>query len=202
MPFLVRGGLGDPPHTKKQFLVRGGLGNIGCHSIQVPNSPPSNLQSDILKMLGQDRNVEPLETLLARKAVTTFGAQFALNTHMRPDWFLLLKEVLADSKAFLRVCWLASIAGAWCTTHRMNEGVKWPCIFGCNAQDKLCHYLTCFVLWHFATSLLGAGNAIFVADRLCLREPSVQKLRTLASVHLIYHSCKNDSEVQNLLSHF
>jgi len=152
--------------------------------------------------MGESRDGEPLDTLLAQKLVTTLGSEFALATPMRRDWFTLLGKVFDESKVFLRVCWLKAIAGAWCTTHRMHEDERWPCIFGCDAQDTLCHYLECPVLWHFATSILGSEDAIFVADRLCLREPSVQKLRRLAMTHMIYHSCKNDSEVRHLMHIF
>ena len=35
----------------------------------------------------------------------------------------------------------------WTTTDRMNEDVSLDCIFGCDGDDTLCHYLRCDILW-------------------------------------------------------
>ena len=38
-------------------------------------------------------------------------------------------------------------ANAWTTSARMHESNKLPCIFGCDAEDFLTHYLCCDPLW-------------------------------------------------------
>ena len=65
--------------------------------------------------------------------------------------------------------------------------------------DEICHCLQCPVLWNLATQKLGPEDSSFIGERLCLRNPSVQKLRTLALVHFIYRACKFDSDVIKLM---
>ncbi len=84
----------------------------------------------------------------------------------------------------------------------MHEPVKWPCIFGCLANDEIRHYLVCHVLWQLASEKLGSEVSILVGERLCLIEPSVQKLRMIALCHFIYHSCKHDDVCASGMTHF
>ena len=69
---------------------------------------------------------------------------------------------------------------------------KWKCIFGCDAGDELTHYLCCPILWQFAREFINVAEpCIAIGSRLCLVEPSVDKLLSLAFVHALYHACKN-----------
>jgi len=172
-------------------------------SIPISTQPPPHLQAGVIKILGSIRKPPNLDTLLAIRAVKTLGNELCTNIHMRIDWFQSLQAVLVETKPFLRVCWLKAIAGAWCTTVRMGEPLKWPCIFGCDARDEVKHYLNWPVLWQIALECLGGGEmSIFVGDRLCLKEPSVQKLRRLALTHYVYHACKFDPEIRILIDNF
>ena len=45
---------------------------------------------------------------------------------MQDDWFPKLEELFKGVNSFLRMCWLKAIAGAWTTTRRMPELIKWP----------------------------------------------------------------------------
>ena len=60
----------------------------------------------------------------------------------------------------------------------------------------------CPVLWQLATEMLGSEASIFVGERLRLSNPSVQKLRTLALCHFLYHSCKNDDVCSSCINRF
>ena len=50
-----------------------------------------------------------------------------------------------------------------------------------------------FASGHFAREALKIQeDSIFIGSRLCLVEPSLQKLKLLAFTHSLYHSLKND----------
>ena len=98
--------------------------------------------------------------------------------------------------SFLRMCWLKAIGGAWTTTTRMHESVKWPCIFGCtDCLDNIQHYLCCPILWQLSREALSLSEEHFsIWHRLCLIDCSKDKLRLLAYSHLLYHAVKNDTD--------
>ena len=92
------------------------------------------------------------------------------------------------------MCWLKAIAGAWCTTTRMHESVIWPCVFGCkDCPDSLTHYLVCPILWQFPREFMSLEDpGLSIGSRLCLSNPSTDKLTSLAFVHTLYHWIKKD----------
>ena len=118
------------------------------------------------------------------------------NVHFAPNWFAELSIILQDCNIYTRVCWLKAIAGAWCTSVRMHHDVIRPCIFGCvDAYDEITHYFACPCLWQFARETLKLQeNSISVGARLCLSEPSFDKLSLLAFCHTLYHTCIHDPE--------
>ena len=145
---------------------------------------------DILKPTEKCLN---LAQALDKKLVVTLGINLRQQIVLNADWFSQLSEVFASAKVFLRICWLKAIAGAWCTSVRMREDIILPCIFGCtDARDELTHYLQCTVLWLFASENLGHETHFDIAHRLCLVSPTTARLRALAFVHTLYHTCKND----------
>ena len=166
------------------------------------NAPKTRLQSKVLKVLQEYRQPDNLAPLFTAKAVTTLGDSLSQQIHLCPAWFGMFRVFLGSVKVFSRVCWLKTIAGGWTTTYRMHEETKWPCIFGCSSSDELKHYLVCPILWQLATEQLGSEDSIFVGERLCLSHPSVQKLKTLALCHFVYHSCKNDEVCSSLINRF
>ncbi len=165
-------------------------------------APKVHLQAKVLKVLQCFRQPQNLAPILTTKAVTTLGSNFSQQILVTPFWFGELRVILGGSKVFIRMCWLKTVSGGWCTTYRMHELVKWPCIFGCEACDEITHYLECPILWQFATEQIGAEHSILVGERLCLSNPNVQKLKTLALCHFVYHSCKNDEVCALGLTHF
>ena len=79
------------------------------------------------------------------------------------------------------------------TQHRMHDDIRWSCLFGCCcAPDSLQHYLVCPILWLIVVGVFPDEVSISIAERLCLVNPSLLKLRRLALAHGIYHACKND----------
>ena len=132
--------------------------------------------------------------------VIALGEELSLHITAPKNWFLLLKEAMVGSKLFLRVCWLKAIGGGWTTSCRMHEDITWPCIFGCPANDEIRHYLICLILWSIACAQLSVEDSTFVKERLCLVQPTVEKLKRLALAHTIYHCCKFDAEVIALLT--
>ena len=85
-------------------------------------------------------------------------------------------------------------ANAWTTSSRMDEDLVLPCILGCqDCDDKLSHYISCDPLW---TAVISAskGNAEQLQEsprcRLCLQEPSLDRVRRLAIAFSTYHALK------------
>ena len=158
--------------------------------------PPrfAGVQAAILDIFKYRDRCSDLSHELACKACVTLGDVIASNIRLPATWFQELREVFIDCKLFLRVCWLKAIAGAWCTTVRLHPGFVLPCIFGCtDCKDELLHYLVCPILWQFPREFLNYSEpSLSIASRLCLVFPSKDKLKALAFVHTLYHSCKND----------
>ena len=110
------------------------------------------------------------------------------------NWSDGIKDVLDQAPIFIRVCWLKTVAGAWCTTARLHTGVARGCVFGCiDSNDTICHYLQCPILWSLACAAMHASEeSFFVVSRLGFVEPSACKLRLLAFCHALYHAVIND----------
>ena len=167
--------------------------------LSYPTSPlPSkakSLQSAVLEVLRPAIHCTDLSLAVSKKAAVSLGDEESSRIRLRRDWFFVLLPILESVKIFLRVCWLKTICGGWCTTYRMNENIKWPCIFGCtDSKDELRHYLMCPILWQYASENLGGVASVFMEGRLCLVDPSKESLRALAFVHSLYHCCKNDPD--------
>ena len=84
-------------------------------------------------------------------------------------------------------------ANAWTTTSRMHESKILTCIFGCEAQDCLDHYLCCDPLWtavisasHKRSELLWTSPIV----KLGLVSPSIEWLQMCALAFACYHSIK------------
>ena len=134
-----------------------------------------------------------LGVMFAKKLCVTLGDLFSSTCRVSSLWFSELKQFLEYCSVFVRVCWLKTVAGGWTTTVRMHEDIRWSCLFGCCcAPDSLQHYLVCPILWLIVVGVFPDEVSISIAERLCLVNPSMLKLRRLALAHGIYHACKND----------
>ena len=74
----------------------------------------------------------------------------------------------------------------------MHEPHPLDCIFGCNSDDTMSHYLECPVLWSIANHFYKKESSVMLCDRMCFRNPTVNKLQRLTMCHGVYHACKND----------
>ncbi len=87
--------------------------------------------------------------------------------------------------------WLKTISNGWCTSWRMHETIKLPCVFGCfNENDDVNHYLDCPFLVstiHEFTQMPLGRNRIY---RLALAEPTPQSVIQCAIMYHIYHTAK------------
>jgi len=168
--------------------------------LEYPISPmPScykGIQTAVLKILSIDESCAVLSSALYDKCLVTFPIESCGVICKQFDWFPKLEELFKSVNSFLRMCWLKAIGGAWTTTARMPEPVKWPCVFGClDCRDEIRHYMQCPVLWQLAREALSISEQQFtLGHRLCFIDCSVDKLRLLAYTHLLYHTIKNDSE--------
>ena len=155
---------------------------------------PGPIQASVLEILKVKDRVEDFTRAMSYKATVTVGQAWASSIHLQADWFNNLRELLLETPLFLRVCWLKAITGAWCTSTRLHSREHCQCIFGCtDAKDEFRHYLLCPILWQFPREFLRIPEPSICAEsRLCMVEPTVDKLRTLAFCHTLYHTCVND----------
>ena len=175
-----------------------------CQVILLYPSPHcyKGLQSACIKVLnyssayfGPDSS-SVLQSYLAQKLQVTLKSR---NEEFVPvdfvnNWFFNLQPILSSANPFVRVCWLRTVCGGWTTSVRMHHDIIWPCVFGCtDYYDEITHYFACPCLWQFARETLKLQeNSISVGARLCLSEPSFDKLSLLAFCHTLYHTCIHD----------
>ena len=140
-----------------------------------------------------------LATRVAGKCVVSFGVEFCSSTQLCDNWFARFSELLYDSQFFLRMCWLKSVAGAWCTSIRMNAAHRLSCLFGCiDCKDTFLHYIECPILWQIIMEAIGPLESITVASRMGFHDFSMLQLQSLSLAHLIYHHVKNDPSCVSL----
>ena len=60
---------------------------------------------------------------------------------------LEFKDIFSSLPLSAPMAILRTWSNGWFTTTRMHESEVFPCIFGCDANDSLHHYLRCEVLW-------------------------------------------------------
>ena len=151
--------------------------------LNYPSSPMppgvKGIQSAVLKILPLGETCDSdLNIILARKAVVTLGPEMCGSIVPQAEWFEKLNVLFPGTNSYLRMCWLKAIGGAWNTTCRMHEQIKWPCIFGCvDSKDEICHYLQCPIIWQLAReALLFSENHFSVGHRLCFIDCSLEKL--------------------------
>ena len=145
-----------------------------------------------------------LNALTADHSCSDFG--IALNKKLRVTFKSLDTELpiigastfdcLKSQSSFVKMCWLKTVIGGWCTGVRMCSYPHRKCIFGCSDQrDELCHYLVCPALWQIArTCLRVEESSVEIFHRVCIVDPTETKFKTLAFCHALYHCCVNDTQ--------
>ena len=151
-----------------------------------------SFQSAAFAALSSEFKVSSLSAELHEKVKITL--QHLAPFEIPLNWFGGLSCELERQTPYIKVCWLRSITGAWCTSTRLASVQGRTCIFGCvDCRDELTHYLVCPILWQFARSTLRINEeSIHFISRLCISDPTSDKLKLLAFTHALYHCCVND----------
>ena len=89
------------------------------------------------------------------------------------------------------IAWLKTVTNGWCTSDRMHEHVKLPCIFGCKgAPDNLKHYLECLILWSLIDEAFHGLIHPFPIGRVNYLEPSTDNVILISAAFEVYHALK------------
>ena len=88
------------------------------------------------------------------------------------------------------IAWFKTVTNAWTTSYRMHESVKFSCVFGCNAEDKLEHYLKCHTLWSILDEAFGGNLTPCPFSRVNFDKPSCKQYILIESAFEIYHALK------------
>ena len=81
----------------------------------------------------------------------------------------------------------------WTTTDRMNEDDMLDCIFGCDGDDTLCHYLRCDILWTLIYAFTGCSLTNLSASpesRACFVDLSLWSVVNCWVAFQAYHAIK------------
>jgi hypothetical protein len=183
------------------------LGRTHLHSpcSQFAASPGSSLAQDLpavsrfpdqrafLKALSVDNKVCNMGRELHEKVKITLQPFAPFDIPV--DWWDDLYSILRYASPFIKLCWLKTVCGAWCTSVRLHTVQNRPCVFGClDSSDELCHYLACPILLSFTRATLRIQEESFMfLPRLCISDPSSLKLKALAFSHALYHQVVNDA---------
>ncbi len=73
---------------------------------------------------------------------------------------------------------------------RMHESDKFKCLFGCDADDKLEHYLTCHTLWSILDEAFGGNLTPNLFARINFDTPSVTQCILIECTFDKYHALK------------
>ena len=89
------------------------------------------------------------------------------------------------------IAWLKTVANAWTTSYRMHERTRLKCLFGCDAPDRIDHYLDCYILWSILhDSFEGEFPPSLFARLNFSISPSRKMLIVIATAFEIYHALK------------
>ena len=129
---------------------------------------------------------------MTQKLVITLGDELSSRIRPKPDWYGQLCKLLIKVKQHTAFCVFRTYVGGWTTSYRMHEPVRRDCLFGCReGKDELMHYLVCSPLWQIAAGALGIEAPIPIGERLCVVNPSVERVHLLALACHTYHHTKS-----------
>ena len=81
---------------------------------------------------------------------------------------------------------LRTQSNGWFTSKRMHEPEALSCMFGCDANDDLCHYLKCEALWTCVYSCFSCNTSIFTQinpARACVHNVNVANISRLYTAY-------------------
>ena len=104
---------------------------------------------------------------------------------------------------------LKTVANAWTTRSRLHSVEQWSCIFGCECEDRLRHYLQCPVAMSALAAALGLQMPILapsITDLFPISRPwKKRNFLYICCLFTIYHSFlakhRNFYERQPVLSY-
>ena len=87
--------------------------------------------------------------------------------------------------------WVKTLANGWCTSGRVHEDIRLPCIFGCqSAPDDFSHYLVCDILWNMLRKHFREYISHLPQTRLALPFPTPYNVLIVGCAFHTYHSLK------------
>ena len=102
-----------------------------------------------------------------------------------------IRCLITSRKSFACMCCIKSWCNAWTTSTRMHDALQMQCLFGCKGEkDSIQHYLQCERLWNTVFQQLRISPFDDVLERLAIKNPSKEKVTTLAVVFVIYHKTR------------
>ena len=100
-------------------------------------------------------------------------------------------QAASDSPRPDAYAWIKTASNGWCTSYRMHEPRKLPCIFGCRGcTDELKHYLSCHVLWSLIDEFFTGCVDPSAAGRINYVRPSPKKTMIISATFEVYHTLK------------
>ena len=87
----------------------------------------------------------------------------------------------------------------------MHEPEALPCIFGCDADDDLRHYLKCEALWACVYSCFNCNTSILaqtIPERACVHNVNIANISRLYTAYSSYHALRklHSDLIQNAIS--
>ena len=69
------------------------------------------------------------------------------------------------------MAWFKTVTNAWTTSYRMHEPIRLRCLFGCDAPDRIDHYMSCLTLWSILHEAFGGKlpTLYFRTNQFCHR---------------------------------
>ena len=113
-----------------------------------------SIQSAAMNALSQDVIVQDMYKELHKKLKIT--PQPTVPFEMPVVWYEDLLNCIKNESPYIKLCWLKTACGAWCTASRLSTYKNRPCIIGCEGErDEMCHHLQCPILWQLASEALS-----------------------------------------------
>ena len=167
-------------------------------SLSVPGVAKSrkSTQAAFYELLQSFSNSDWDSTLRRKVAFISFpeGAPSPLNDwHFASDLQEQLFSMLRKLGVRGAMAVVKSWANAWTTSTRMHEPKRLTCIFGCDAEDSLDHYLRCDPLWTAVISNSFKRSELLwccPTTKLGLISPSMEWLQMCVVAFSCYHSIK------------
>ena len=122
--------------------------------------------------------------------------QAAVQSFISPamgTFSLELKPLLSSLPVSTPMTLIRTWSNGWFTSIRMHESIALPCIFGCDAEDNLHHYLKCDILWTLIYCCNNCKSTIFrqtIENKACVRGLCRANLARLYTAFSTYHSLR------------